>query len=104
MKSRRTKNRKTTNERQLIIRIIASVATLIILTLTMTLIFDNAIITNDIMMGQMSNSDESYLIMDYYNRIKSVSSTIYGLVSVFIVGTTIFNIYKFIRIKGEKRK
>ena len=104
MKSRRTKNRKPANERRLIVRIIASVATLIILTLTMTFIFDNAIITNDIMMGQMSNSDESYLIMDYYNRIKSVSSTIYGLVSVFIVGTTIFNIYKFIRNKGEKTK
>lgn len=88
-------------KKKLIVRIAIGAIILAILTTVMIVIFDSAVVSNDIMLGQMSNSDESYLLVEYYNRIKSVSSTIYGLASMFIVGATVFNIYKFIKTKEK---
>ena len=49
----------------------------------------------------MSNSDEAYLLMEYYNRIKTIVSVIYSCISALIVGTAIYDIYNFIKKKGE---
>lgn len=80
---------------------IVKVVVFIILTLTVSLLFENAIITNNIALGQMSNSDEAYLLMEYYNRIKTIVSVIYSCISALIVGTAIYDIYNFIKKKGE---
>lgn len=88
------------NKRFIIKMVIRAIA-FIILTLIVSLLFENAIITNDVALGQMSNSDEAYLLMEYYKRIKTIVSVIYGCISAFIVGTTVYDIYKFIKKKGE---
>ena len=61
----------------------------------MLFIFENTIVSNNIALGQMSNSDEYYLLMEYYNNIRGVSSIAYSLMSAIIVGSTAYDIYKF---------
>jgi hypothetical protein len=50
----------------------------------------------------MSNSDEAYLLMEYYNNIRGVSSIAYSLMSAVIVGSTAYDIYKFTHNEGEE--
>lgn len=83
------------------IKITINVITLIILTVIMLLVFENTVVTNDIALGQMNNSDEAYLLMEYYNRVRTIVSTAYGCISGIIVGATIYYIYNFIKNKGE---
>lgn len=83
------------------IKMIINVVTLVILTVIMILVFQNTVITNDIALGQMSNSDEAYLLMEHYNRVRTSVSVGYSCISALIVGTTIYDIYKFMKNKGE---
>lgn len=83
------------------IKMIVKFVTLAILTILVLLIFANTIITNDIALGQMSNSDEAYLLMEYYNKIRTITSSVYGCISTLIVGTIVYDIYKFAKNKGE---
>lgn len=62
----------------------------------------NPIITNELAMGQMENSNELYLLMETYDKVKSFTSIIYGLVTAFFVGTTVHDTYKFIKTKKDK--
>ena len=56
----------------------------------------NPIITNEMAMGQMENSNELYMVMETYNRVKPIISFIYGCIATWFVGTTIYDIYKLI--------
>ena len=56
----------------------------------------NPIITNEMAMGQMENSNELYMVMETYNRVKLIISIIYGCIATWFVGTTIYDIYKLI--------
>ena len=88
--------------KRLIIKIVINIAIILILTLIMSLLFENAIINNYIALGQMSNSDETYLLMEYYNRVKTIVSAIYSCIVGLIVGATVYDIYKFIKKKRRK--
>lgn len=89
------------NKKTLITKIIINAIILIAIGIALSFVFDNAIIDNYIALGQMNNSDEAYLFMEYYNRAKTVAFTIYGFVVGFVIGKFIYNIYKFIKNKGE---
>ncbi len=88
-------------KKMIIIKIIMSAIFIMILTFAMNFIFDNPIISNYIAMGQMSNSDEAFLLMEYYNRAKTIVPIVYGCIVALIVGTTGYNIYNIIKNKGE---
>ena len=60
------------------------------------------IITNELAIGQMQNSNELYMLMETYNEVKHFISIIYGLITAFFVGTTVYDIYKFIKTKTNK--
>ena len=62
----------------------------------------NPIITNELAMGQMENSNELYLLMETYNKVRPFISIIYGLITAIFAGTTIFDTYKFIKTKKNK--
>jgi hypothetical protein len=74
---------------------------LIVLTILMCVVFANTVITNDIALGQMNNSNEAYLLMAYYNHVRTTMSIVYSCLSAFIVGSVIYDIYKFTKNKGE---
>ena len=60
------------------------------------------IITNELAMGQMQNSNELYLLMTTYNKVRPIISIVYGFITALFAGTTIYDIYKFIKIKTNK--
>ncbi len=65
-------------------------------------ILTNPIITNELALGQMENSNELYLLMAIYNKVKPFISIIYGLITVLFAGTAIYDTYKFIKTKTNK--
>lgn len=62
----------------------------------------NPIINNDLALGQMENSNELYLLMETYNKIKHFVSIIYGLITGWFAGSTIYDVYNFIKTKINK--
>lgn len=62
----------------------------------------NPIITNELALGQMENSNELYLLMEICNKLRPFISIIYGLITAFFAGTVIHDTYKFIKIKKNK--
>ena len=89
------------SEKRFALRIIANALILIGITILTACIFNNTIITNDIALGQMANSDEAYLLMEQYNSIRNITIVSYGWLVAIIVGTTIYDIKKFTTNKGE---
>lgn len=64
--------------------------------IAITLLSASPIIANEVAMGQMENSNELYMMMEIYNRVKPIISIIYGCIATWFVGTTIYDIYKLI--------
>lgn len=62
----------------------------------------NPIINNELALGQMQNSNELYLLMETYNKVRPFISVIYGLLTALFAWTTISDTYKFIKIKKNK--
>ena len=60
------------------------------------------IITNELALTQMENSNELYMLMETYNRLRPIFSIVYGLITGIFVGTTIYDISKFIKTKTNK--
>jgi len=90
------------NAKKFIIRIAIKVLVYaIISTITLNLL-TNPIITNELALGQMQNSNELYLLMDTYNKVRPFISIIYGLITALFAGTIIHDIYKFIKTKTNK--
>ena len=73
----------------------------IISTIVLSLL-TNPIITNELALGQMQNSNELYLLMETYNKVKPFISVIYGFITALFAGTTIRDTYKFIKTKTNK--
>ncbi len=73
----------------------------IISTIALSLL-TNPIINNELALGQMENSNELYLLMETYNKVRPFISIIYGLITAFFAGTVIHDTYKFIKTKTNK--
>ena len=74
---------------------------LVVIIIIMCFVFQNTIITNDIALGQMNNSDEAYMLMEYYNQVRSTTSIAGGGISAIIVGSILYDIYKYTKNEGE---
>lgn len=77
--------------------IILAIISMIVCTL------NSPIISNELAMTQMQNSNELYLMVETYNKVKPIISVIYGCIATLLVGTSICDTYKFISTqnKGE---
>lgn len=73
----------------------------IISTIALSLL-TNPVITNELALGQMENSNELYLLMETYNKVRPFISIIYGLITALFAVTTIGDTYKFIKTKKNK--
>ena len=60
------------------------------------------IITNELALWQMQNSNELYLLVETYNKVRPFISVIYGLCTAAFAWTTISDTYKFIKTKTNK--
>ena len=82
-------------------KIVAKTILFMVITFMFYFIFENTVITNEIAMGQMENSNEFYLLMEMYNKIRTYASIAYSCISTIIVGTAIYDIYIFTKDRGE---
>jgi len=85
--------------------IIKTVTKIIIYAIISTIalsILESPIITNEIAMGQMENSNELYMLMEAYNRLRHFISIIYGCITALFAGTIIGDTYKFLKTKINK--
>ena len=73
----------------------------IISTIALSLL-TNPIISNELALGQMQNSNELYLLWETYNKVRPFISIIYGLITALFAGTVIHDTYKFIKTKTNK--
>ena len=78
---------------------------IIISTIAMSLL-KSPVITNEIAINQMQNSDTSFMLWETYNKIRPIVRLIYGCIVVWFIATIGLDIYKFIKtkIKGENEK
>lgn len=88
--------------KKFIIKTVVNVIVYAIISTIALNLLTNPIITNELALGQMENSNELYLLMDTYNKIRPFISIIYGLITLSFASTTIFDTYKFIKTKKNK--
>lgn len=86
------------------IKIVVKAIIFAIASIIMFIIFNNPVITNEIALGQMDNSDELYLLMETYNKVKQYALIAYGCISALVVGTAIYDIDNFKNNKGENEE
>lgn len=85
--------------------IIKTVVKIIIFAIISTIalsLLTSPVITNELALGQMENSNELYMLMETYNKIRPFIEIIYGFVTALFAGTIIGDTYKFIKTKTNK--
>ena len=90
-----------TTKKFIIKTVIKILAYAIISTIALSLL-TNPNINNELALGQMQNSNELYLLMETYNKVKPFISVVYGLLTALFAATTISDTYKFIKTKTNK--
>lgn len=71
--------------KKLIIVIAIITFVLILISAMRFLIIENPAVINNIALGQMDNSNESYLIMESHNRVKNTFLAIYSWIFGFTI-------------------
>ena len=67
-------------------------------------LLQSPVISNNIALGQMENSDALYMLWETYNKIRPIIGVIYGLIVLWFVGTVGCDVYKFIKQKIKEKK
>lgn len=87
--------------RVLIKRIIFKVIALVIISVIFGVLIQSPILTNSIAMGQMDNTNESYMIWQTYTHMTPIIDGCYGLIVLAVVIGIIRDVYRIIKIKKE---
>ena len=88
--------------KRFIIRTILKIIIYAILSTIALSLLTSPVITNELALTQMENSNELYMLMETYNKIRPFISIIYGLITCWFASTTIYDIYHFIKTKTNK--
>ena len=60
------------------------------------------IVTNELAMAQMENSNEMYMLMNTYNKLRPIVNLVYAFIVSYFIGTIARDIHKFVKtIKTE---
>lgn len=62
------------------------------------------IVSNQVALGQMQNSDEMYVLMNTYNKIRPIVSFAFAGIILLFTGTIARDIYKFVKTTIENKK
>lgn len=60
------------------------------------------IVTNDMALTQMQNSNEMYMLMNTYNKIRPIINLVYVFVVSYFIGNISRDIYKFVKTVSEE--
>lgn len=89
------------NTTRFTVKITARIIIFITISIIVSVFLNSPIISNELALTQMENSNELYIMLETYNKIRPVISVIYGCIIALFAGATIYDIYKLIN-KGEK--
>lgn len=92
------------NTTKLTVRITARIIIFIAISIIISVFLNSPIISNELALTQMQNSNELYLTMEAYNKIRSVISVMYSCITGLFAGVTIYDIYKLINTKNKGEK
>lgn len=67
-------------------------------------LLQSPVISNNIALGQMENSDVLYMIHETYNKIRPIVSVVCSLIVIWFAGTVGYDVYKFIKQKIKEKK
>ena len=67
-------------------------------------LLQSPVISNNIALGQMENSDALYMIHEMYNKIRPIVLVIYSLIVIWLAGAVGYDVYKFIKQRIKEKK
>lgn len=85
--------------KKFIIKTIAKLIVITILSVICITLIQSPVISNQVALGQMDNDDRLFILMEMYNKVRPVIDIVYGCIVGIIVGSIIYDIYKFIKFK-----
>ena len=85
--------------KRFLIQIVAKVIFFVAISIVAFTVLKSPVITNEIALGQMTNSNDLFLTYDLYNKLSPVITVVYSVITLFFVGSTGFDIYKFFKEK-----
>lgn len=60
------------------------------------------IVTNEMALTQMQNSNEMYMLMNTYNKIRPIINLVYVFIVSYFIGNISRDIYKFVKTVSEE--
>ena len=89
--------------KKFIIKTVVKIITFAIISTVAITLLQSPVISNEIALGQMQNSNELFILMETYNKVRPIVSVIYGFIVVWFTYTIAHSIYKFIKIKTKEK-
>lgn len=90
------------NTKRFVFKTVVKIIIFAIFSVIVNTLLYGPIITNELALTQMEQSNELYMLMESYNKLRPFISIIYGFITACFVGTTIYDTYKFIKTKTNK--
>lgn len=80
-------------------RTIFKTVALIIVLMIISAIVNHPVLTNDLAMTQLENSDALFVAWDTYNRVRSVLPVVYTVIGIVYIVSIGADVHKFIKTK-----
>lgn len=64
----------------------------------------DVVISNELALTQMQHSNEMYILMDTYNKVRSIVSVAFAGVTLWFTSTIARDIYKFVKTLETKKE
>ena len=79
------------------VKITVKIIIFIVVSIIAFTFLNSPIISNELALTQMGNSNELYLMVETYNKIRPIISVIYSCITALLAWSAICDIYKFIK-------
>jgi hypothetical protein len=60
------------------------------------------VISNNMALTQMQNSNEMYMLMNTYNKVRPIINLVYVFIVSYFIGNISRDIYKFVKMVSEE--
>lgn len=89
--------------KRFIVKTVAKVIIFAIISIIIMTFLESPVISNQIALGQMENSNELFILMEFYNKVHPIISVTYSCIVILFIGTVGYDIYRFIKTKTEEK-
>ena len=87
-----------------IIRILVHIILFAVISAVAMTVIESPLIENDIALGQMDNSDSSFMLYELYQKLVNIAEIVYVVICAIFALSIICHVEKFIRQKIKERK